>query len=162
MTYSSAPLTTAMLTSFTGQNQLYVTPSSMPSHLSNVLRCGKGQFHYNNGPRFNTYKSFPQFSPGALGLPPSSYPNSQKGHFAAHCSHILNTHSSVSAPESCQSTLKISQGILGSHPSPTEYYEYCWPNDGCFSGCNHVYGRKRDYIPIEYDVTNDMTSEGMT
>ncbi|RXI09308.1 hypothetical protein DVH24_033925 [Malus domestica] len=83
-----------------------------------------------------------KFSPGVLGSPPSSYPNSQK------------------APESCQSTLKISQGILGSHPPLTEYYEYCWPNDGCFSGCNHAYGRKRDYIPIEYDVTNDMTSEG--
>ncbi|KAM1611581.1 hypothetical protein ACFX1Z_000353 [Malus domestica] len=108
---------------------------------------------------FNTYKSFPQFSPGVIGSPPSSYPNSQKGYFAAHCCHILNTHSSVLAPESCQSTLKISQGILGSHPPLTEYYEYCWSNDGCFSGCNHVYGRKRDYIPIEYDMTNDMTSE---
>ncbi|TQD97467.1 hypothetical protein C1H46_016928 [Malus baccata] len=84
MTYSSTPPMTTMHTSFTGQNQSYAMPSSMPSHLSKVVRCGKGQFHSNNGPRFNTYQYFPQFSPGVLGSSPSLYPSSLPSEITTH------------------------------------------------------------------------------
>ncbi|KAM2927639.1 hypothetical protein COP2_034965 [Malus domestica] len=95
---------------------------------------GKGRFHYNNGA---IYKSFPDCSPGILGSPPSPYFNSpppdfpthqicsQKDHFDDDCYPRHNAQSSVSTPESCQSTLdqQFKLGcpvILQKHETPLQ------------------------------------------